>query len=238
MKTERLLNSSKRIEMEELLHSYASNTLLTKDNPFITMRTGFIAKLLFYKELFDIIEHIPGSIVEVGCWYGQSSILFENLRAIIEPFNYTRNIISFDTFEGYIENSGLKIATDEIEKYNTGLDWIDHLIIIQNAHKTINNSHTNFINVKGDISHTLKDYFSSNPQVVALVYYDIATYESLKTTFESLINFIPKGGVFVFDDFGYQYEGVNKYIIENNLHNRFSLISSKYYKSKIILKVL
>ena len=40
-------------------------------------------------------------ILEFGTRFGHNLVVFENLRAIYEPFNKTREIVGFDTFEGY-----------------------------------------------------------------------------------------------------------------------------------------
>ena len=237
MGTERLNVSKSRKESEDFLRDLSGQLNISIDNPFLFMRTGLIAKLFFFKELYEIIESIPGSIVEIGSWFGQSSILFENIRAIIEPFNYSRKIISFDTFDGYKEISGLNIAKEEILKYQVRRDWVNDLIKIQDAHKSINNSATKFVNVKGDIRETMVKYFDNNHEPLSLVYYDIATYETLKITFNTLLPYISKGGVFVFDDYGYQYEGVNKFLIEQKVNKSYQLKHSKYYKSKVYLIV-
>lgn len=237
MNTERLIMSSEREKSELLLREMGESLNLSHDNPYLFVRTGLIAKLFFYKELYEIIESVPGSIVEVGSWFGQSSILFENIRAILEPFNYSRKIVSFDTFNGYKETSGLNIGSDEILKYQVGDDWLNLLGKIQGAHKSINNSVSRFENVSGDIRGTIPKYLEENSEPIALVYYDIATYETLKFTFSTLMPYISKGGVFVFDDYGYQYEGVNKFIIEHGINKNYRLVHSKYYKSKVYLVV-
>lgn len=237
MKTERLIMSSAREKSETLLREMSESLNLSHDNPYLFVRTGLIAKLFFYKEIYEIIESVPGNIVEVGSWFGQTSVLFENIRAIIEPFNYSRKIISFDTFDGYNETSGLNIGNEEILKYKVGDNWVDLLGKIQEAHKSINNSVSLFHNIKGDIRETIPKYLKENSEPIALVYYDIATYETLKFTFNTLFPYISKGGVFVFDDYGHQYEGVNKFIIEQGINKKYQLIHSKYYKSKVYLVV-
>lgn len=69
------------------------------------MRSSALTKILFVHELYSLIKDIPGVIMEFGCWWGQNLILFENLRAIYEPFNQARRIIGFDTFQGYVNFS-------------------------------------------------------------------------------------------------------------------------------------
>ena len=237
MDSERLLMSAEKVNSENFLDDSNKILQLSKDNPFLFIRTGLIAKIFFFKELYDIISSVPGSLVEVGSWYGQSSILFENIRAIIEPFNFTRKIVSFDTFNGYNETSGLNILSDEISKYKVNDDWTDTLESIQAAHKAINNSASKFLNIKGDILNTIPEYLRDNCEPIALVYYDIATYETIKFAFNSLIPYISKGGIFVFDDYGYQYQGVNQFLIDGGIAKKYRLIHSQYYKSKIYLIV-
>lgn len=237
MTTERLIMSDVRENSESLLREMSDGLNLSFDNPYLFVRTGLIAKLFFYKELYEIIESVPGSIVEVGSWFGQTSVLFENIRAIIEPFNYSRKIVSFDTFDGYNETSGLNIGSQEILKYKVGDNWLDLLEKIQHAHKSINSSASIFNNIKGDIRETIPKYLEENCEPIALVYYDIATYETVKFTFNTLLPYISKGGVFVFDDYGYQYQGVNQFIIEQGINKKYQLIHSKYYKSKVYLVV-
>ncbi|MDA7700427.1 class I SAM-dependent methyltransferase [Methylophilaceae bacterium] len=237
MKTERLLMSPARLEAEAHLKSLSETLKISFDNPFLLMRTGLIAKLFFLQEMYEKIIDLPGSVIEVGSWFGQSSIIFENLRAINEPFNFTRSIVSFDTFNGYVETSGLNISEAEIEKYKVIDDWVNVLNLIQGSHKVINNSATKFINIKGDIFKTLPDYFNNNIEPVALVYYDVATYETLKLTFNTVLPHLIRGGVFVFDDYGHQYEGVNQFITEAGLAKKYKLVHSKFYKSKIFLTI-
>lgn len=237
MKTERLMTSSGRKKSEEFLKDSGESLNLFHDNPYLFVRTGLIAKLFFFKELYEMIQSVPGSLVEVGCWYGQSSILFENIRAIIEPFNYSRKIISFDTFDGYKETTGLNISENEILKYLVEDNWIKSLNLLQKAHKTINNSASKFVNIKGDIRETIPDYFNKHHEPIALAYYDIATYDTLKVTFNTLLPQISRGGVFVFDDYGYQYEGVNQFLMDHDVTKKYRLIHSKYYKSKVYLTV-
>lgn len=44
---------------------------------------------------------LPGAILDLGTWRGQTAVLCENFRAILEPLNFQRRIHAFDTFTGY-----------------------------------------------------------------------------------------------------------------------------------------
>ena len=59
--------------------------------------TNFLAKYEIYKK----IKNVNGSIVECGVLFGGGLMSFAHFSSIIEPVNYTRKIIGFDTFSGF-----------------------------------------------------------------------------------------------------------------------------------------
>src|SRR5436190_19899110 len=59
-----------------------------------------LARFLARYELFQIIQNVQGSIVECGVLFGGGLMAFANLSAILEPYNFQRRIIGFDTFTG------------------------------------------------------------------------------------------------------------------------------------------
>lgn len=204
------------------------------DNPFLIARTGLIAKLLLLADLSERIKSVPGDVIEFGVWYGQTLILLENLRAINEPFNFSRNFFGFDTFEGYRESSGLNIKEEEQQKYDTGLGWADDLKRLFDAHVSMNRSLTELNLVPGDVTKTVPDFFSSYENFVALSYIDIATYQTTNVVLSHLIPFVPTGGIIVIDDFGPQYPGVSKALHGCDL-NDFSFEVCPFYPSKVML---
>src|SRR5438876_6491073 len=66
------------------------------------MRSSALVKFLVLNELYQLILDVPGVIMEFGTWWGQNLVVFENLRAIYEPFNKMRRVIGFDSFRGYV----------------------------------------------------------------------------------------------------------------------------------------
>lgn len=211
---------------------------IVADSPFLVVRTGLLAKLFFLQDVYQQIVGVPGDFIELGSWYGQTSVILENLRAIYEPFNLTRKIISVDTFSGYPESSGLNINSNEIEKYNAGEGWLDVLGALQSAHSNINSRafRSDFTNIKGDI---LTDAFWENEEVssnIALCYFDIATYETTKSMLSNILPRMVKSGIIVIDDFGIAYEGVLRALQEENIFQRFDVVQSKIYPSKLYFR--
>ena len=52
-------------------------------------------------DIYRQIVSIPGDVLDIGTWRGQTAVLCENFRAIYEPLHFNRRIVCFDTFEGY-----------------------------------------------------------------------------------------------------------------------------------------
>src|SRR5438309_7335277 len=78
-------------------------------------RGSVLVKYLVMNELYELIVNLPGVIMEFGTWWGQNLVLFENLRAIYEPFNKTRRVIGFDTFAGYDSFSDKDGSSDVVD---------------------------------------------------------------------------------------------------------------------------
>ena len=53
---------------------------------------------------------MPGCILEFGVQWGAGLPQLISLRGIYEPYNYSRHIYGFDTFEGFVNTSEKKMA--------------------------------------------------------------------------------------------------------------------------------
>src|SRR6185312_14108435 len=67
----------------------------------LLLNRNCLSRVLFLDELYRQIVDVPGTIIEFGVRWGQSLALYSNLRAIYEPYNVSRQIVGFDTFEGF-----------------------------------------------------------------------------------------------------------------------------------------
>ena len=76
------------------------------------LRGSLLARIFAIRELYEKIVMKPGIIMDLGTWRGQTAVLCENLRAILEPLHFNRRIVCFDTFEGYVGFSDKDKATD------------------------------------------------------------------------------------------------------------------------------
>ena len=188
---------------------------LFKDNPLpieqllvnlhLYMRSSVIAKILYIDELYQEIIGIPGVIMEFGTWWGANLALFQSLRAVYEPYNYTRKVVGFDTFTGYSQidlQDGMNDLV-EVGGYSVGEDYEEHLASLLDYHELENNlSHIRkYEIVKGDVNTTVDGYFFEHPEtIVALAYFDLQLYRPTKKCLEAIKPHVIKGTVVAMDE--------------------------------------
>lgn len=184
------------------------------------MRSGSLAKLLFLNEMYQKIIEIPGIICEFGVWMGQSTVVFENLRAVYEPYNFQRRIIGFDTFSGYTKPSDKdgvsEIITDQVYTVRAGYEeYLRELLDYHEKENVMSHIKKHSL-IKGDASLTCPEFIEQNPSVViAMAYFDMALYEPTKNCLKSILPRLIKGSVLVFDElFHPDYPGETQAVFE------------------------
>ncbi len=210
-------SSDKEVEHREELYKLFRDRPMPDDEllicPGLFMRSSALAKILFVNEAYELILNQPGIIVEFGTWWGQNLVLFENLRAIYEPFNQSRRVIGFDTFNGYKNISDQDKMSETIKEggYKTSEDYSDYLEKIIDYHEKNNvlaaiKKHELVI---GDVTKTAPDYFNKNKGViVALAYFDMAIYKPTKSALEAIKEALIPGSVLMLDEFNnHDYPG-------------------------------
>jgi len=176
-----------------------------------------IARLLARYEMLKTVLPIQGSIVECGTLFGNGLLSFAKVSAILEPYNFQRRIIGFDSFAGFpsiadedlagnpdrkslhLKQHGFTQATDEF----TADDAYDELLRAVEIFDM-----TRFLNhfpkvqvVKGDFDETGPRFLDEHPHlIVSLLYLDFDIYAPTKKALELFLPRIPKGGMVVFDE--------------------------------------
>lgn len=166
-----------------------------------------LARILFMNDVYAKILSVHGSIIEFGTRWGQNLALFQNLRAMYEPYNHNRKIIGFDTFKGFpVVNEkdkghayiGGYAVTPAYEKY------LEKILDFHEAENPISHIKKYQI-VKGDSVVKLKRYLNENPHlIIALAYFDFDIYEPTKECLELIRSHLTKGSVIVFDELNRQ----------------------------------
>jgi hypothetical protein len=216
--------------------------LLTHAGLFL--RSSHIAKILFINELYELIRDIPGIIMEFGVHYGQNLSLFENLRAINEPFNQNRRIVGFDTFTGYASATDRERANPVIggEGYLLPSDYPDYLRQVIAYHESNNVlSHIQKHSVVvGDVVETVPAYFEEyRGDIVALAYFDLAIETPTKVCLEAVLPHTVPGSVLLMDELNFRdYDGASIAFKEVFAGRRYQIKKSRYMTDRSIVTLL
>ncbi len=144
------------------------------------------ARYLFMHELYQRALSVHGVVMEFGTRWGQNLALFSAFRGMHEPFNFTRTIVGFDSFEGF-PSVATQDGTDDgmaAGRYGVRTGWettLDAILSYHEAESPVSHIRK-FDLVKGDVSQTLPAYLERHPEtVVALAYFDMDIYEPTET---------------------------------------------------------
>lgn len=74
----------------------------------VTTQRQTISRILYYDYLYKKIIGVSGCILEFGVQWGGTLSQSITLGGIYEPYNYTRHIYGFDTFEGFVNTHKVK----------------------------------------------------------------------------------------------------------------------------------
>lgn len=189
------------------------------------LRVEALARIIYYHDLYQKIIDVPGVICEFGVQYGATLSTLINLRSIYEPFNYSRVVYGFDTFEG-LRNVSSKdgfLANDGdyavFEDFQTRLEEI---LLLLEADSPCNHI-KKFNLIKGDASITIDKWLLDNPHaIVSMAIFDMDIYQPTKDVLEKIIPRLVKGSLLVFDELNYkafpgETTAVNEVLGLNNL---------------------
>ena len=162
-----------------------------------------LSRFLVLHELFKKILDVKGSIVECGVFEGFSLMTWAQLSAIYEPYNYHREIIGFDTFEGFPS-----ISDEDTGKHEHNVvggqsaDSYKEIVkcaAIYDKQRPI--SHIPKIRlIKGDFLKTGRKFLKDNPYlVISLLFMDFDLYKPTKKALELFLPRMPAGAVLAFD---------------------------------------
>jgi hypothetical protein len=199
-----------RAELRELYERSPLPVDELMGNLGLYIRGSALVKFLVIHDLYLRIRSIPGAIVEFGSWWGQNLILFENLRAIYEPFNKTRQIIGFDTYEGYQHFSERDVEGETFSEggYAVGAryrEYLQRLLSVHEGNNVLGHLRDRHTLVAGDVTETAPEYFRDHPETtVALAYFDMGLYEPTKAGLEAVKPGLVPGSVILLDEFSWQ----------------------------------
>lgn len=168
------------------------------------IRGSLLARLLAIQEIYERIAALPGSILDIGTWRGQTAVVCENLRAIHEPLNFQRRIFAFDTFEGYTgfseRDRDTPIFRDGTYTLPEGYDTLlRELLELHERNNAMGHVHGKHEVIKGDCRETLPAFLERNPnEMIALAWFDLNALEPTEFAFRQIIGRVVPGGIVAF----------------------------------------
>lgn len=199
-------NEKKNIVDHKFFFEQSDEDTNTKLDTFAKyIRRQRLSKFLAHYEIYKNILNIPGSVVELGVFAGQSLFTWAKLSSILEPYNYTRKIIGFDTFKGFKNISSKdksKKSSINLRKKGFAYENIKNIyegIKVYDQNRFM--SHINKIEIiKGDMQKTVLKFLKENPHlIVSLLHIDLDLYEPTKFALKHFYPLMPKGSVIILD---------------------------------------
>lgn len=185
---------------QDLLPRYGAHWAI---HSLVTLKRMALSKVIYYYELYQKILNVPGVICEFGVHWGSTLALLQNLRGMYEPYNVSRRICGFDTFEGfstidskdgdfpkvgdYKSLPGYESTLDEILSIHEGFSPISHL--------------KKYELIKGDASETIDVWLGKNPHaIISMAIFDMDVYKPTRDVLEKILPTLTKGSLLVFDE--------------------------------------
>lgn len=164
-----------------------------------------LTKFLFFNDLYKIFLNVHGVMIEFGVRWGQNLVTLNNLRGIYEPFNHSRKLIGFDTFQGFpgtdvkdgMHKSIRKGAFSVTENYQ---EYLEKILNYQESECPLPHIKKNYL-IKGDAGVELEKYLKEHPEtIIAFAYFDFDIYGPTKKCLELIKGHLTKGSVIGFDE--------------------------------------
>ena len=164
-----------------------------------------LTKMLFFNDIYQKIINTHGVIMEFGTRWGQNLVTFNNLRGIYEPYNHSRKIIGFDTFEGFLnlnekdgEHSIIKKGAFSVTEYYE--NYLSKVLKYHESECPLSHIEKNII-LKGDAPMLLSQYLTQNQEtIIAFAYFDFDIYDPTKKCLELIKPYLTKGSIIGFDE--------------------------------------
>lgn len=184
------------------MKSFLKEKAFEYENAFIlTSEIYRLGNIMAHYELYKKIINLPGALVELGVFKGNSLIQFATCRELIEN-ERSRKIIGFDAFGMFPQGGDLSTDKIFVEKWNKQFDG--EFLSVEELESYMHEKGIRNVDlVQGNIMESLPEYLSRHPYLrVALLHIDTDVYEPAKLGLELLWDRVVRHGVIVFDDYG------------------------------------
>lgn len=185
-----------------MIHEYDEKKAFYYENGFmLTSEIYRIGNFLAHYELYKKIIELPGDIVELGVFKGNSLIQFASFRELLEN-EKSRKIIGFDIFGEFPSSIVYESDRQFVSGWNK--NYQNDFLSQEDLYRSFELKNVKNIElVKGNIFDTLEDYKLKHPHMkISLLHIDTDVYEPSKLALELLYDLVVSGGVIILDDYG------------------------------------
>ena len=198
-------NENYEEEKKKILDRLINLNLSSKQISMLTISRMETTRILYYNKIYQHILNKPGVIMEFGVQYGEALLTLIKLRGIYEPYNLLREIIGFDTFEGFTSNLTKEEKKNNWKKGDYGVpenfeSLLDELLKLEESNSPINWIRKSKL-IKGDATETIEKYLKDNPHtVIGMAIFDMDVYKPTKKVLEIIKPRLFRGSILVFDE--------------------------------------
>lgn len=200
--------SSSESSADDCLFDLA-RALLPKFGPFwnshqtLLLKRQSLSRLIYYYELYKLIVDVPGVICEFGVQWGSTMSTLINLRGMFEPYNHSRHIFGFDTFEGFATVTDQDGGYSNVGDYATEQGFeetLEQVLALQESFSPLSHIRK-FQLIKGDASKTIYSWLEQNKHaIISMAILDMDVYQPTRDVLEAILPRLTKGSVLVFDE--------------------------------------
>lgn len=167
------------------------------------MKVEALARTIYYTDLYRQIVDVPGVICEFGVQWGATLAQLINLRSVFEPFNHSRIIYGFDTFEGFpavTAKDGTETSVGDHASMPGHFETLQELLSLHEAAAPMSHIKKHEL-IKGDVSETFPAWASANSHsIISMAIFDMDLYAPTHTVLANIEPFLTKGSILVFDE--------------------------------------
>ncbi|CAL95312.1 TylF/MycF/NovP-related O-methyltransferase [Azoarcus olearius] len=191
---------------EDLLPQFGDE--VWNKHSMVTMNVAALSRVLYLNNLYLKILDVPGVICEFGVQWGATMTQLINLRSVYEPFNHSRTIYGFDTFEGFPAvhpQDGNLVRSRDLSTAAGHEQTLERILHLMEQFPPLPHIKKHAL-IKGDASHTIDEWLESNPHaIISLAIFDMDLYAPTKTVLEKIRPRLVKGSVLAFDELNCRY---------------------------------
>lgn len=180
-----------------------SNQILAHLPLFLTRSS--LSHILFMADIYRQVLDVHGDILEFGTRWGRNLALFLSLRNSLEAHNYSRRVIGFDTFSGFVSLAPEDGDDPIVREGHLAVSehWEESLERLLSQHEALGpRPHVRrFELVKGDVVQTVPAWLEAHPEsLIALAYFDLDIYRPTRDALRAVLPRLSRGSILAFDE--------------------------------------